>query len=77
MSVVSITTAHRGAYLGTASFYRMPDGGIAVMITDMADHMIESRDTIPERFTLFADWMRAGIADVETQGREFAEENEA
>jgi hypothetical protein len=72
--VISITSAHRGAYLGTASFYRMPNGEIAVMVTDMADHMIESWDTVPERFHLFADWLREGAADLEAQALEFTEE---
>lgn len=69
--VIPITVAHRGAYLGTASLYRFPDGSIFVMITDMADHMIESRNTLPERFELFAEWMQDGIPSLYQQADEF------
>lgn len=67
-NVTTIRSEQRGAYLGTAEFYRAPGGEIAVKMTDMVAHMIESRDTIPERFDLFANWLRDGAADLERQG---------
>lgn len=71
MSEVVAITGTPGSYLGSCSLYRMPNGEIRAEMTDMAAWQIEARDTIPDRFTDFARWMRDGAVSLEEQGAAF------
>lgn len=70
--ITPLAPNHRGSFLGTVSVYRSPDGSIAAVLNDMAAHEIEGKETMPERFNLVAEWLRAGADDLEAQGKEFS-----
>jgi len=72
-NVVPLSEHRPGSYLGTVSFYRMPDGQIAVALREMAVWQIEAKDTIPERFREMIDWMQRGVASLEEQALAFEE----
>lgn len=61
-----------GSYLGTVEFYRRPDGSIFARLTDMPAHVVESMETITERFDQAARWCREGAPDLNRQGQVFA-----
>lgn len=63
----------QSSFLGTASFYRCPDGTVSVMVTEMAPWLIEQEPTVKARFDLFAGWLREGADDLVAQGSEFEE----
>ena len=75
MNIVQLKPS-TGSYLGSAHFYREPDGSISTMVLDMATWEIEAEPTIASRFTKFANWLRQGADSLEAQAEEFIETKE-
>lgn len=72
----NVTALHSstGSFLCTVSFYRKPDGEIAAVLEEMPDHVIETKQTITERFFAAASWCANGSLDLMRQGVKFDEE---
>ena len=74
MGEVKQIGAARGSHLMTVDFYRLPNGEIEAVLTDMPVHVIEAEATIAARFIRASEWLLGGMLSFMRQAVRFDEE---